>query len=143
MTRIPYQPSRPVAVAVLADETSAADLSAYLRRAPGVRLLPDGCAATAEVLLVLAREVGPALVGELKAVTSAASRSRQRVVLIAETVHESHMPELIGCGVVSILPRRLNYSARTIKKIIQSILTRFDLRNRSHAVSFAIRAGAI
>ncbi|MFD4669685.1 response regulator transcription factor [Lentzea sp. NPDC058450] len=38
---------------------------------------------------------------------------------------------------------KLSYSERTIKKILQTMLTRLQLQNRAHAVSYAIRAGAI
>lgn len=38
---------------------------------------------------------------------------------------------------------RLNYSERTIKKILQDVMVRLDLRNRTHAVSYALRVGAI
>lgn len=38
---------------------------------------------------------------------------------------------------------RLNYSERTIKKILQDVMNRLDLRNRTHAVSYAMRVGAI
>jgi DNA-binding NarL/FixJ family response regulator len=41
------------------------------------------------------------------------------------------------------IAEQLNYSPRTIKKIIQDLLTRLGLHNRSHAVSYAIRVGAI
>lgn len=41
------------------------------------------------------------------------------------------------------MAERMNYSQRTIKKIIQELLTRLDLKNRSHAVSYAMRVGAI
>ncbi|HEX8867212.1 MAG TPA: response regulator transcription factor [Lentzea sp.] len=37
----------------------------------------------------------------------------------------------------------LNYSERTIKKIIQDVMSRLRLRNRAHAVSYAMRVGAI
>jgi DNA-binding NarL/FixJ family response regulator len=37
----------------------------------------------------------------------------------------------------------LSYSERTIKKIIQDMLTRLNLHNRAHAVSYALRVGAI
>lgn len=37
----------------------------------------------------------------------------------------------------------LNYSERTIKKIIQGVMSRWRLRNRAHAVSYAMRVGAI
>lgn len=36
---------------------------------------------------------------------------------------------------------RLNYSERTVKNIIQGLLTRMHLKNRSHAVAFALRNG--
>lgn len=37
--------------------------------------------------------------------------------------------------------RRLYYSERTVKNIIHDVTSRFDLRNRTHAVAFAIREG--
>jgi DNA-binding NarL/FixJ family response regulator len=37
----------------------------------------------------------------------------------------------------------LNYSDRTVKNIIHGVLTRCGLRNRAHAVAFALRSGAI
>lgn len=40
------------------------------------------------------------------------------------------------------IARRLNYSERTVKNIIHGILARFGLRNRVHAVAYAIRNGA-
>jgi DNA-binding NarL/FixJ family response regulator len=39
--------------------------------------------------------------------------------------------------------RRLFYSERTVKNIIHDVTSRFDLRNRTHAVAFAIREGYI
>lgn len=41
------------------------------------------------------------------------------------------------------IAHKLNYSDRTVKKIIRGLLDRFDLRNRAHAVAFAIRKGMI
>lgn len=38
---------------------------------------------------------------------------------------------------------KLNYSQRTVKNIIYGVMTRFGLRNRTHAVAYAIRAGAL
>lgn len=37
----------------------------------------------------------------------------------------------------------LSYSERTIKNVIQGITTRLNLRNRSHAVAYALRQGLI
>ncbi|MFS8099070.1 LuxR C-terminal-related transcriptional regulator [Lentzea alba] len=39
--------------------------------------------------------------------------------------------------------RKLSYSERTVKSMVQNVLVRFQLRNRTHAVAFAIRSGAI
>jgi DNA-binding NarL/FixJ family response regulator len=41
------------------------------------------------------------------------------------------------------IARQLAYSERTIKNIIQDITTRLGLRNRSHAVAYALRQGII
>jgi DNA-binding NarL/FixJ family response regulator len=38
---------------------------------------------------------------------------------------------------------RLNYSERTVKNIIHGVLTRLNLRNRTHAVAFAVRTGVL
>lgn len=38
---------------------------------------------------------------------------------------------------------RLSYSERTVKNILQGVLGRLDLRNRTHAVAHAIRLGLI
>jgi DNA-binding NarL/FixJ family response regulator len=37
----------------------------------------------------------------------------------------------------------LNYSERTVKNIIHGLLTRLKLRNRSHAVAYALRSGVL
>jgi DNA-binding NarL/FixJ family response regulator len=43
----------------------------------------------------------------------------------------------------SEIAEQLAYSERTIKNIIHDVTTRFHLRNRSHAVAFAVRQGLI
>ncbi len=47
-----------------------------------------------------------------------------------------------GLGTPEIAAR-LNYSERTVKNIIHGVLTRLKLRNRAHAVAFAVRSGAL
>ena len=39
--------------------------------------------------------------------------------------------------------RRLFFSERTVKNVIHDITSRLDLRNRTHAVAYAIRQGLI
>ncbi|WP_405059625.1 response regulator transcription factor [Kribbella sp. NBC_01505] len=38
---------------------------------------------------------------------------------------------------------RLSYSPRTVKNVLHGITTRFQLRNRSHAVAYALKEGLI
>jgi DNA-binding NarL/FixJ family response regulator len=47
-----------------------------------------------------------------------------------------------GCDTREIA-RRLSYSERTVKNVIQDMIRRFGVRNRSHAVAFALREGLI
>jgi DNA-binding NarL/FixJ family response regulator len=41
------------------------------------------------------------------------------------------------------IAQRLSYSVRTVKNILHAVTTRFHLRNRSHAVAYAMREGFI
>jgi DNA-binding NarL/FixJ family response regulator len=41
------------------------------------------------------------------------------------------------------IAERLNYSERTVKNIIHGLLSRLNLRNRPHAVAYALRNGAM
>ena len=60
-------------------------------------------------------------------------RPRERDVLAL--VAEGHSTREVA--------RRLCYSERTIKNILQSLTTRFGLRNRTQAVAWALRNGWI
>ncbi|MFF2518968.1 LuxR C-terminal-related transcriptional regulator [Streptomyces sp. NPDC058086] len=41
------------------------------------------------------------------------------------------------------IAQKLNYSERTIKNIISGMMNRLGLRNRTHAVAFALRSGTL
>lgn len=41
------------------------------------------------------------------------------------------------------IARKLNYSERTIKNIVSVMMNRLGLRNRTHAVAFALRTGTL
>jgi DNA-binding NarL/FixJ family response regulator len=41
------------------------------------------------------------------------------------------------------IARRMAYSERTVKNVIHDVTTRLNLRNRSHAVAYAVREGLI
>jgi DNA-binding NarL/FixJ family response regulator len=47
-----------------------------------------------------------------------------------------------GFGTVEIA-KRLNYSERTVKNILHRLLTRMNLRNRAHAVAYALGNGLL
>ena len=38
---------------------------------------------------------------------------------------------------------KLNYSERTVKNVIHGAVTRLKLRNRTHAVAYALRSGVL
>lgn len=60
------------------------------------------------------------------------------------TERETEVLRLVADGHnTTEIATRLSYSERTIKNIIQDVITRFQLRNRSHAVAFALRQGLI
>ncbi|MCK2239276.1 MULTISPECIES: LuxR C-terminal-related transcriptional regulator [unclassified Crossiella] len=60
------------------------------------------------------------------------------------TVREVEVIRLIAQGEETAgIASRLSYSERTIKKIVKDLMSRLDLRNRAHAVSYALRVGAI
>jgi DNA-binding NarL/FixJ family response regulator len=60
------------------------------------------------------------------------------------TLREVDVVKLMADGLdTAEIARDLCYSERTVKNIIYSITTRLNLRNRAHAVAYAMRAGAI
>jgi DNA-binding NarL/FixJ family response regulator len=60
------------------------------------------------------------------------------------TDREIHVLRLVADGHnTAEIARQLAYSERTIKNVIQDVITRFQLRNRSHAVAYAVRQGFI
>lgn len=71
-------------------------------------------------------------------------RSEYGVVAGGLTVREAEVLRLLADGQdTGEIAERLHYSERTIKKIIQDLTSRLNLRNRTHAVSYALRVGAI
>jgi DNA-binding CsgD family transcriptional regulator len=43
----------------------------------------------------------------------------------------------------SEIAQQLSYSQRTVKNVLHDVTTRLQLRNRSHAVAYAVREGLI
>jgi DNA-binding NarL/FixJ family response regulator len=60
------------------------------------------------------------------------------------TQRELHVLRLLADGcTTSEIARELCYSERTVKNSIQAFTSRLQLRNRSHAVAYAVRQGLI
>ncbi|SCL35057.1 DNA-binding response regulator, NarL/FixJ family, contains REC and HTH domains [Micromonospora pallida] len=57
---------------------------------------------------------------------------------------ESQVLRLVADGMdTREVATRLSYSERTVKNVLHDITTRFQLRNRTHAVAYAVREGLI
>ena len=63
--------------------------------------------------------------------SSLSERERAVLTLVAQ-----------GCDTAEIA-RQLCYSARTVVSVIHDITNRFRLRNRAHAVAYALRTGLL
>jgi DNA-binding NarL/FixJ family response regulator len=62
----------------------------------------------------------------------------------ALTRRETEVLALIAEGMsTNDVATKLNYSERTIKSVLHTAITRLNLRNRAHAVAYAVRVGAI
>lgn len=57
---------------------------------------------------------------------------------------EANMLRLVSEGLdTAEIARKTSYSERTVKNVLHDVITRLHLRNRAHAVSFALRNGLI
>jgi DNA-binding NarL/FixJ family response regulator len=62
----------------------------------------------------------------------------------ALTPRETEILTLIAEGFSTTdVAAKLNYSERTIKAVLHTLITRLNLRNRAHAVAYSVRTGAI
>lgn len=73
----------------------------------------------------------PRAMGNVLALTGVNDRERSVLQLLGEGADTRE------------IARRLSYSERTVKVIVQDLTRRFNLRNRTHAVAFAVRHGLI
>jgi DNA-binding NarL/FixJ family response regulator len=78
-------------------------------------------------------------------------RTIQRTVLVPHGLtvgglqeREVEVLRLLADGLdTAEIAQQLSYSERTIKNIVSGMLTRLNLRNRSHAVAYAMRCGVL
>jgi DNA-binding CsgD family transcriptional regulator len=60
------------------------------------------------------------------------------------TAREIDMVRLTADGMNTLeIARKLRFSERTVKNVIAGMTARLNLRNRPHAVAYAMRAGVI
>jgi DNA-binding NarL/FixJ family response regulator len=91
--------------------------------------------------------LSPRLVGRL---LEQVSRLQNQVLaprglrLSGLSARETDVLKLMAQGMeIREVAEKLSYSERTIKNTVHDILNRFELRNRAHAVAFALREGLI
>ncbi|WP_329191579.1 MULTISPECIES: helix-turn-helix transcriptional regulator [unclassified Streptomyces] len=66
------------------------------------------------------------------------------VSLSTLTAREADMLRLVSEGLdTAEIARKTSYSERTVKNVLHEIITRLHLRNRTHAVGYALRNGLI
>ncbi|MBX9396386.1 LuxR C-terminal-related transcriptional regulator [Streptomyces sp. TRM72054] len=66
------------------------------------------------------------------------------VSLSTLTTREADMLRLVSEGLdTAEIARKTSYSERTVKNVLHEIITRLQLRNRAHAVGYALRNGLI
>ncbi|MBD7918579.1 response regulator transcription factor [Cellulomonas sp. Sa3CUA2] len=75
---------------------------------------------------------------------SAPPRTGNVLALTGVNDRERSVLRLLGEGAdTREIARRLSYSERTVKVVVQDLTRRFGLRNRTHAVAYAVRHGLI
>ncbi|MGC9671325.1 response regulator transcription factor [Planosporangium sp. 12N6] len=120
----------------------------------GVRAVALRADATPEALVRLARTAAsgdatlpPDLLGRLLTQVSRLQRevlAPRGLSMAVLTEREAEVLRLVAQGLsTGEIAERLCYSQRTIKTILHDIVNRFQLRNRTHAVAYAMREGLI
>jgi DNA-binding NarL/FixJ family response regulator len=87
------------------------------------------------------------LLGQLLSHVGSLQRSAldpQGLSLSTLTTREADMLRLVSEGLdTAEIARKTAYSERTVKNVLHEIITRLQLRNRTHAVGYALRNGLI
>ncbi len=137
-------PSKVVLIAARLDETSvlaaveAGVGSVLWRGRTSIGAIVDAARATVEGHGV----VPPDLIGKL--LNHLDTGRRQRRSPTGLSGRELNVLRLLADGLDSAeVGRQLYYSERTVKSIIHDVTNRLNLRNRTHAVAYALRQGLI
>lgn len=85
-----------------------------------------------------------AALGILLRQMSAQRETGERAEAVELSPREVRVLELLADGIDTVgIAHELNYSERTVKNIVHGVVRRLNLRNRTHAVAYALRTGAI
>lgn len=139
-------------IVLVASEVDDAEVLSAIEH--GVCAVARRCDTTPDVLvrLVKAATAGegalpPDLLGKL---LNRVSRLQRQVLeprginLSGISNRETEVLRLVAAGMsTKEIADRLCYSQRTVKSILHDVTNRFQLRNRSHAVAYAMREGLI
>jgi DNA-binding NarL/FixJ family response regulator len=132
---------RPAGLVVVLDDDDAVDMMAehdlnvLSRTDIDARVLQ-------EAVLRADRTVGEKLLGHLTRV--GANLTSLRTNVRGLHAREVDVLRLLASGQSAReIADNLNYSERTIKNIVHAVITRLQLRNRTEAVAYALRAGII
>lgn len=145
---------------VAADALSRARVAAQLRGSSALWVV-DAQSDRADVAVVVAEAAAPSTSATVRRLRAAGVG---RVVVVATTLDDAGLLGAVEAGACAVLRRRettperlsgaegwdtatvanrLCYSERTVKGTLHGVTTRLQLRNRSHAVAYAIRHGLI
>lgn len=103
---------------------------------------PDRLRRAAEVAVAGGGVLPPQLVGEL--IRHVEEMQREVLSPRGMTAREIDVVRLIADGMDTLeIAQELSFSERTVKNVIAGMTTRLNLRNRPHAVAYAMRAGVI
>jgi DNA-binding NarL/FixJ family response regulator len=140
---------RTVLVASLLDDASVvsaaeAGVSALMRRAEAT---PDRLVQVVVRVAAGEAEMPPDLLASLLGQVGKLQRqvlSPRGLTFSGLSEREIQVLRLVADGYdTAEIARRLSFSERTIKSILHDVTTRLQLRNRAHAVAYAVREGLI
>jgi DNA-binding NarL/FixJ family response regulator len=134
---------------VITDEIVQADVGA-LAAAGAVTIMHTAEASRANVLAAIHRAAavdelaGPPICAHLRDQLRRVRHVRAGAEHVALSERETAVLRYLseGLGTVEI-GKAMNISERTVKYVLWGVMRRFSLRNRVHAVAFAIRAGIV
>lgn len=143
--------SRPRLMLILTTVDDAALVAAAEAGASGLLRRSDATAETlARTILKVSAgegEVPPDLLGRLLEQVGRLQRqvlAPRGLTFTGLTPREAEVIRLVADGLdTSEIALRMCYSERTVKNVLHDLTTRLQLRNRTHAVAYAVREGLI